>query len=194
MPQHPNFPTAIDSTMRAAFVACPRKWYWQHLRHKAPATPSIHLHAGASFARGLEVARHTFYGEGKDVQTSVGRGAKALILEYGNFDAGGHVKNADNLLGAFGYYFNAFPLDSDPLKPWSLSNGTPAVEFSFALPVASGLLHPQTHDPLLYTGRFDMLASLDGIPFVVDDKTTSQLGFSWSKQWDLRGQLTGYRA
>ena len=28
--------------------------------------------------------------------------------------------------------------------------------------------------------------------FIFDEKTTSSLGSSWSKQWDLRSQFTGY--
>jgi hypothetical protein len=37
-------------------------------------------------------------------------------------------------------------------------------------------------------GVMDYAGSLYGL----DDKTTSSLGASWSKQWDLRGQFTGY--
>jgi hypothetical protein len=64
------------------------------------------------------------------------------------------------------------------------------IECTFALPLE--IRHPQTGDPMLYAGRFDMLAEREGVLFVVDEKTTSQLGDSWSSKWDLRGQITGY--
>ena len=37
-----------------------------------------------------------------------------------------------------------------------------------------------------------MIAAFSGGVYVVDDKTTSSLGASWSNQWELRSQFTGY--
>lgn len=37
-----------------------------------------------------------------------------------------------------------------------------------------------------------MLGSYGGLPCVVDEKTTSAIGFSWADQWKLRGQFMGY--
>ncbi len=37
-----------------------------------------------------------------------------------------------------------------------------------------------------------MVCEFSGGVFGEDDKTTSQLGATWSKQWDLRSQFTGY--
>ena len=37
-----------------------------------------------------------------------------------------------------------------------------------------------------------MIGVFQGPPWVVDEKSTSQLGDSWSRSWRLRGQLTGY--
>jgi hypothetical protein len=67
---------------------------------------------------------------------------------------------------------------------------TPAVEFSFALPI--GINHPQTGEPLLYCGRFDMLGIHNNTLYAVDEKTTARLGATWQGQWDLRSQFTGY--
>lgn len=38
-----------------------------------------------------------------------------------------------------------------------------------------------------------MICSKQGLVLIEDDKTTSQLGASWSRQWDLRSQFTGYK-
>lgn len=95
------------------------------------------------------------------------------------------------MLGAFDYYFVQWDLGTDTLKPY-MPKGKPAVEFSFALPIP-GVNHPTTGDPMLYVGRFDMLGEMPGgALFVVDDKTTKALGPTWSQQWDLRAQFTGY--
>ena len=49
-----------------------------------------------------------------------------------------------------------------------------------------------TGQPLLYTGRADMIADFAGGRYVFDEKTTSQLGQTWLNQWELRSQFTGY--
>jgi hypothetical protein len=156
-------------------------------------TPSVHLHAGAAFARGLEVARIEFYGNGKSAQEAVGLGAIALTRSYGEFSPTNPYsgKTWDGMLGAYAAYFLKWPLDSDPLIPLRKIDGTPYVEFSFAVPVP-GTRHPDTGDPILYTGRADMIGEVQGLKFIVDEKTTSLLGASWSRQWDLRGQFIGY--
>ena len=66
------------------------------------------------------------------------------------------------------------------------------VEFSFALPLSMDLLHPVTKEPIIYTGRADMIATYAGSLSVYDDKTTSALGASWANQWNRRAQFTGY--
>jgi hypothetical protein len=71
-----------------------------------------------------------------------------------------------------------------------LPSGQRAIEFSFAEPIDAS--HPETGDPLIYCGRMDQICEFAGGYFGFDDKTTSQLGASWPKQWDLRSQFTGY--
>jgi hypothetical protein len=66
------------------------------------------------------------------------------------------------------------------------------VEFSFASPLDPDLLHPETGEPLIYTGRADMIATYAGALSIYDDKTTSALGATWAEQWDRRAQFTGY--
>ena len=70
-------------------------------------------------------------------------------------------------------------------------DGKPAVEFTFAIPIP-GVFHPETGEPILYTGRFDMLAEYQNALFVDDEKTSSYLGDSWIASWDLNSQMTGY--
>jgi hypothetical protein len=91
---------------------------------------------------------------------------------------------------AFDSYILQYPPAEDDVKPANL-NGEPAVEFTFALPIP-GVLHPQTGEPLLYAGRFDMLADYRGMLMIYDDKTASQLGEGWRNQWRMASQFTGY--
>lgn len=183
------FPAHIDSTMRKTFVACPTKFYNEFMLHRA--YPSIHLVAGAAFARGLEVFRKAFYLEGKSVDDALVDGGRALLEEWGDFnDFEGEVKSPETMFGALEYYASVFNPESDHIQPLRTGNSL-AVEFSFAEPIP-GTAHPTTGEPIIYTGRFDMIGEYAGGLYIVDEKTTKQLGAQWSKQWNLRSQFTGY--
>lgn len=184
------FPTVWDSTMVAALRSCPTKLRYAYLEHWKPKGISVHLHAGASYARGLEVARTAFYVENRSETDAVALGVNALLSHYGNFECPpDSAKSALRTAGALEYYFTKYPLSSDPARPATIGT-KPAIEFSFAVPLP--LRHPETGEPLIYCGRADMIADFAGGRYVFDDKTTSQLGASWSRQWDLRSQFTGY--
>jgi len=185
------FPSVIDSTSLAAWKACPQKYLREHLQHWKPKSPSVHLHAGAAYAQGLEVARRSFYEEGKGKEMSEALGLEALLLAYGAFQCpADSAKSLERMLGALEFYFERYPLGEDPAVPLLLPNGKRAIEFSFAIPL--DFRHPVTGDPLLYAGRCDELVEFAGGIYNLDDKTTSSLGASWSSQWSMRGQFIGY--
>jgi hypothetical protein len=94
------------------------------------------------------------------------------------------------MCGALEFYFSRYPLGDDGADPITLASGKRGIEFSFAEPL--GIAHPLTGDPILYTGRSDMIAErADGI-YIYDEKTTTSLGASWGRQWEMRSQFTGY--
>jgi hypothetical protein len=186
----PDFPPAIDSTMIGNFRACGQKLNLEFLQHWKAAEPSVHLHAGAAFARGLEETRLAFYDRGKPPGEALALGMGALAKSYGDFECpSDSAKSAGRMLGALEFYFTTWPLGSDSAVPARIGDKL-AVEFSFAEPL--GIPHPQTGDPLLYVGRTDQVCNFAGGLWLEDDKTASQLGPSWGRQWDLRSQFTGY--
>lgn len=187
----PAFPRVWDNTMRSDFVTCPHSVLLRFLHGCVPATTSIHLHAGGAFAKGLEATRLAFYGKGMSPDEALAEGLRTLYIAYGEFDHGDTNKSVDRMAGALEYYFAVWPLATDHAKPVMLPNHGPAVEFNFVLPIPE-VAHPETGEPILYSGRFDMLANYADSIYVEDDKTTSQLGASWANQWKLRSQFTGY--
>lgn len=187
----PDFPQVIDSTILAAFRSCPQKAFRTYIEHWKPQGESVHLIAGAAFARGLEVARHKFYSEGTTEVEAIGCGMEGLMLAYGDFQPPeGSSKTLERMCGALDFYFDRYPLGTDKAQPLILPSGKRAIEFSFATPLHYP--HPVSGDPLIYAGRSDMICTFAEGVYIEDDKTTSQLGASWSKQWDLRSQFTGY--
>lgn len=180
--------------MRSSFVECPQKFAWEYMHHFKAKAPSVHLHAGAAWASGLEAARMAFYSESADALTAQAIGLETMMRSYGDFDAGDRYSNKSlpRMIEAMSYYFNAFPLQTDPVQPYIGRTGKPMVEFSFALPLHDELRHPVSGEPIIYTGRADMVATYAGAVSIYDDKTTSSLGASWAGQWDRRSQFTGY--
>jgi len=186
----PIFPVAIDSTTIAAFRSCPQKAFRQYIQHWKPAEESVHLIAGGAFADGIEQARRSFYEDGCSSEDAVAAGLRALITKYGDFECPAEsAKSLERTAGALEFYFENYPLGKDGATPVKFGDSH-GIEFSFAQPLP--INHPVTGDPILYTGRADMIAEAFGGTYIYDEKTTSSLGQSWSKQWELRSQFTGY--
>lgn len=118
-------------------------------------------------------------------------GMNCLIAAYGDFECPPEsAKSIERMAGALQFYFDQYPLGADGTNPIMLANGKRGIEMSFAHPL--GINHPVTGMPLLYTGRSDMIAEFAHGVYIFDEKTTSQLGASWSRQWEMRSQFTGY--
>lgn len=190
-----EFPHIIDSTMRRDLVSCQTKFLWSTVRRIRPAGESIHLKFGASLARGLEMFRKSWYGtsEPMSFDAALAAGSEALILEWGDYEHVGPStsKSLVSCLDALYTFFTVNPPARDPMQPLRLGDGTPAIEFSFALPIP-GLVHPLDGQPILYAGRSDMISTYHGQVWVDDEKSTGQLGDHWAEKWDLRAQFTGY--
>lgn len=209
----PPFPSYIDNSARSDWVKCETKWATSFLRSIALAQPSVHLHAGGSFAKGLEEARKAFWERGADIGEAKRIGLQELIKFYGPFVAPPTKqgdKSLDNVIRAFDSYMKQYPLDTDPIKPFKTESGKYMIEFTFSLPTevrrpyCEACVLPAASDdvncrgcgkpldPILYTGRSDMIGILYDSLWVTDEKTTTQLGESWGNQWKLDSQMTGY--
>ena len=191
-PNRPDFPMTLDNTMRASFMACPQMYFRTYFQHWKPIVESVDLVAGKAFAAGIEEVRKEFHErKNKDQDDCIAVGVQRLITEYGDFETpAGHVKTLDRMIGALDEYFRNYGFATDHIQP-HFHDGKPAVEFSFAIPIPN-TAHPVTGEPIIYTGRFDMLGVYNGALFVVDEKTTKQLGNSWLKSWTMASQFTGY--
>jgi len=188
-----TFPEAIDNTMLSAYKKCPESFFIGHCQHLRIKGTNIHLHAGASFAKGLEVCRKAFWDEGKSALEAEEIGLKALYTAYGDVvleQGASGDKSVEGIVRGYESYWLEYPLGQDSTKPHKFANGKHGIEFSFGQGLE--INHPETGMPLLYAGRFDMLAEYNGQLWVQDEKTASQLGEQWNRNWDLDSQFTGY--
>lgn len=176
----------------STFRACPWKSYLEYFEHYKPKPQSIHLHAGKCFASALERARLEFYQYAQSADAAVALGVETLRREWGDVvPPEGVAKSLDRMIGALVYYFEHYPLATDSARPFKMPGSDKwTIEFSFAEPL--GVDHPETGEPLILAGRADQIVHYAGGTYIEDDKTASQLGASWAKQWDLRSQFTHY--
>lgn len=190
-PPYP-FPEVIDSSFLADFRACGQRGNLKYIQHWKPISEGIDLIAGKAFAAGLETTRRLYYVEGlkDDPDACIAEGLITAIQAYGDAVCpDDSPKTLERVLGALVFYFDSYPLATDHAKPAFIGDRH-GIEFSFAEPLP--FLHPVTGNPIVYAGRADMIADFaDGL-YVVDEKTTKQLGPTWVQKWDLRSQFTGY--
>lgn len=187
-----DFPEIIDNTAREQWSICPRKFYHSSINKLSMRASSVHLHFGAAFALGLEVMRRCYYGENLPESKALTEAIKAATEYYGNFvPPEKSNKTYEHLIHGLAAYLQHYPMHSDYIKPYQFDDNRLGIEFTFAIPLPE-VLHPVTGNPIIYAGRFDMLAVYNNSLFVMDDKTASQLGPSWLRQWDTSQQLTGY--
>ena len=188
----PPFPTVVDNSMRSDMVSCHTKWYYAWLRKMTLSGGSIDLVAGGAFAKGLEVFRLAFHHEGLTHEQSLEKAMVAAITEFGDLRVPDKKENKgpDRVVTALAAYFERYPPLTDYIQPYKAPNGKPMVEFTFSVPLP--VTHPETGEPIIYGGRFDMVGTFNGQLIGVDEKTTSQLGEMWKRSWDLRAQFTGY--
>lgn len=193
------FPELIDNSMRKELVKCEKAAHYRYeMGLEATETTRVDLIAGKAFAKGMECMRKEFFDRGTKAKNAVERGVAAVSAAYGEFVPDkATTKTVQRMAGAITFYAQEFPLETDLLKPVRfpasingfLGNHAIEVQFQEEIPIE----HPTTGKPLIYCGRFDMLA-LDeqGKAWVVDEKTTSQMGDKWDNQWFLDSQVTGY--
>ena len=187
-PQY-DFPRSVSASSLSTFKACARKSEYYTFMRWVPREKSIHLHAGAAFASAIEAARRSFYVDSMNAEQSIIAGVRTLWFEYGDFECPPESnKSCMNLTHAFIGYFDTWPLGLDPITPLVLASGT-AIEFDFTADLL--ITHPTSGDPILYTGRADMLGQFQSSLWNVDEKTTSGIGPAWARKWSMRSQFLG---
>jgi len=198
---HPEFPSLIDNSARSNFVKCEQYWFRASVQQlRLAGAGSIHLNAGGALAKGLEVARRSYYEAEFPVDVAEEHGEMALVKAYGDpslyIPAKQGDKSLDGTIRAYRSYLLEYPLATDIIRPYRSASGRIAAEFKFSIPLE--IKHPTTGMPLLYGGKFDLLGYCDPdgkgneLLWTVDEKSTTALGDQWRNNWTLDSQFTGY--
>lgn len=192
----PTLQLSWDSTSLGAFKECPRKYEYSILRGLVPRAESIHLvfgllvhscseiynHAKANGAPHAEALRATVRHALRESWDFEKSRPKAILADDRN-------KNRYTLLRTVVWYFDQF--ENDPLETVILSNGKPAVELSFEIPL--GHDSAATGEAFSLCGHMDRVANYGGKPYVVDIKTTKNtIGSEFFEKFNPHNQFSTY--
>ena len=181
---------AWDSTSLSLAATCLRKYYYKMIEGWQPFLPSVHLVFGAHYATALE-HYHKHLALGDDHETALRKIVHEALCATGTRDNDGHwhvwaplddKKTRENLIRTIVWYCEEFR--DDNLITMKKSDGTPAVEYSFALPV---------DNDYVLTGHIDRLVEFSADPYVTDNKTTGgTIASYYFKQFDNDAQMSQY--
>jgi len=191
-----KFPEVLSASVRSGFNECLRKGYYEQIYGITPKGQNVHLHFGFAYAAAMETFRTVYHSTPGDEAYRYEEAALAGFLRaieyYGDFEPlPTETKNFDRLISCYIEQLVTYDPRKDPVQTSIGPSHSPRVEFSFAYPIEE-VRHPVTGNPLIFSGRFDQLATFSDNLYVFDDKTTKALGPTWGRQWELRSQFSGY--
>jgi len=161
-----RFPEFFDASSVKTYLECPRKYYWQYVRHKVPFNEPTALSFGRAIHEGLyvwyttwdeEQALNEFHKHWQDTSDEYLRTAE----------------RGENLLRG---YFKKYNKKTEPLQ------FVTAPEQKFELDLDGHRL----------IGRFDGVVSWSGLTAILDHKTATRMGYTYYYQFRPDIQMSTY--
>lgn len=160
-----NLKHDFDFTRLATFTLCPRKYHYRFNLDRVLRTPQT----APEFGSAIHSALDEWY-KSHDVEKAVSI-FKAAFTEQPDVDDKRTHEMGEWILRNYHERYQS--------QPWTIL----ATEQSFTIPLA--------HDTN-FIGRIDKIIEWDKTVWVVDHKTTSQLGAQYTKMAEPNAQFTGY--
>lgn len=170
---------AVDNSSLSEFDACERAYFYNYVMARTKNTKSAALGYGSAWHKGLEV----YYATGGDVDAAL---AAMAALWQDPADPSDY-RTLDRCQSALKSYINHWGDYDAEAKTWGKTVGmpdTPCIELGAEVWWPGGL-HP-------YAVKIDRIVEHNGLVFVEDHKTTSQLGATYFQQYTLSNQMLGY--
>lgn len=176
----PHIDRSLDNTALNDYMSCPRKYFYGmvlHRRREGQTKPALTF--GSAIHKGLEY----WYRTGDMAQAQ-----RALIMSWQPHNAPDDHRTPERALAVLEQYVAHYGGDlATETRAWGETVGwpeNPLVEIPIELGWP-GALHP-------YTGRIDRIIRWQGLYYVEDHKTTSQMGPYYFHQFDPSNQMMGY--
>ncbi len=184
-----NEPLRIDNSKRSSFVACPRKYYYQYVRHLESVKGSSALRYGTCWHEGMDKFYTHIKDNGwKDLPGAMVAGVKGIQTsweeESGKKEYWEDYRTINNCIQSFIQYIDHFNSDEGMLKVIQ-----PEAAFRIKL-------EPQEKrnglKPFYFTGKIDGVIELNGAPWQQEHKTTGQALSMQVKRLNRIPQIIGY--
>lgn len=172
----------IDNTALAAYMTCPRKYYYAYVLHRRKSgLPSPSLCYGSGWHTALETA---YKAAPMDRDQLVDEVRGAVGRKWTGSTDPSDYRTFDRCIVEFEHYINKYGLPwLEPAKTVGWPDA-PLVEIAVELPVP-GARHP-------YTGKLDHIIDANGQFLIEDHKTASQMRNDFFKSFELDNQMIGY--
>lgn len=163
--QHPEKSVHL---LFGGYYATALEHYYKHIALGATSDEALELVVEEALIATWNYPCETCQGSGKiDFDhTEQGGTSKCLNCDgptpaYGPWLSNHNAKTRENLIRTIVWYVDQF--ENESIEVFKLSDGKPAVEYSFTLPVDDGLM---------FSGHLDRLVTYAGDQYVMDQKTT----------------------
>lgn len=153
----------LDYTSISDFLTCRKRFYWRHRRNLVQKVVSTALTCGTAWHKAMD-SYWTGKGDAEDVFVEAYKGVEV---------AEGDKRTLDRVVKVLADYMKRYPLGMFEI-------------------VASEISHSRSIDGVTYCGRMDKGILWNGAKYVMEHKTTSQLGFSFFQQFAINHQVDGY--
>lgn len=172
---------AWDSTSLKNWDTCPRYYYYTNILGWKPKRENDHIRFGKHYATALEhYHKHLF--EGADHDEATLRVVREAMIDSHGWQSLDNVKTRANLIRTIVWYLEQHK--DDPLKVITLSDGRPAVEYSFSIAV---------DNDIFFCGHLDKIVDFEGHAYVQDQKTTkSTISPQYFRQYSPDIQMSMY--
>lgn len=162
-----------DYTCMNDFCTCHRMYFIKYILNKVPATIKTAPGFGQSFHKVLS----RWYG---NPQMSLAERTRYAISAFDDWIDQEYdpLRTRGRAIEIFSKYIDRYPRETFEIK-------------ANEIPVES-LLYEDANYCFWLIGKIDLLVSMFDFLYGVDHKTTSQLGDSYFKHYDLSMQMTGY--
>lgn len=161
-------------------MRCPRKYFFgmvEHRRRSGPKSPAL------TYGTAWHSAMEAHYKSGGQ-EAVVDR---AIVMAWQNHDNPDDHRTLDRCMSSYRQYLSRWGTHDEDSRNYGLTVGYPENPI---VEVPTELWWPGAEHP--YTGKIDRIFQHQGLYYVEDHKTTSQLGATYFKQFDPSNQMMGY--
>lgn len=179
-------PLVVDNTMLAGFRGCHRKYYYRHEEGLTTSRTPAALSFGAAFHAGMAASL-----QGRTKDEAIAIAIRSMREQELPTNGKEEWRCADKLIQILDVI-----LAQQPIEVVRAPNGEPIVEADFVYPLLTTsdedimpLLKDCGYDDVMYSGILDAVGTFFGETYVVDHKTTTDVGGTKGEKPQIRSSF-----